>query len=260
LPYCAAALEEGPVRTVTRVIDGETLALDDGSELRLIGALAPRALDVGAKPGTWPMEIAAADGLRTLVLGKTIAIRFGGERGDRYGRLQGHAFLKAEDGDRWVQAHLLAQGFARAYTLSSNRACAGELLAAESAARASRQGLWAEAAYEVRPADPPTALLRHVATFQLVEGRIAHVAETRGSIYLNFAADRRRGFSVSLKQADRGQLGAYAASPREFERRQVRVRGWIEQRAGPVIDLSAGGEIEVITEIERLPARKPFPK
>jgi endonuclease YncB( thermonuclease family) len=32
----------GPARTVTRVIDGETLALDDGTELRLIGADAAR--------------------------------------------------------------------------------------------------------------------------------------------------------------------------------------------------------------------------
>ena len=47
-----AGLETGPMRTVARVIDGETVALDDGTELRLIGALTPRALDAGAEPGT----------------------------------------------------------------------------------------------------------------------------------------------------------------------------------------------------------------
>ena len=36
-PSCTG-LEPGPARTVTRVIDGETAALDDGTELRLIGA------------------------------------------------------------------------------------------------------------------------------------------------------------------------------------------------------------------------------
>jgi endonuclease YncB( thermonuclease family) len=259
-PPACTGLEDGPLRTVTRVIDGETLALDDGTELRLIGALAPRAIDAGAQPGTWPMERAAADALRNLVLGTSIEIRFGGERGDRYGRLQGHAFLRTPDGVRWVQGHLLEQGLARAYTLSASRACAPELLAAESAARRGGQGIWAEAAYQVRSADQPAALLRHLATFQLVEGRVVHVAETRGSIYLNFAADRRRGFSVSLKAADRDRLGAYAAAPWGLERRQVRVRGWIERRRGPVIDLSAAGELEVMTEIERLPARKPYPK
>jgi micrococcal nuclease len=259
-PPACAGLEEGPLRTVARIIDGETLALDDGTELRLVGALAPRAIDAGAQPGTWPMERAAADALRALVLGSSIEIRFGGERSDRYGRLQGHAFLKTPEGARWVQGHLLEQGLARAYTLSTNRACTAELLAAEGTARQAGQGIWAEAAYQVRSADQPAALLRHLATFQLVEGIVVAVTETRGSIYLNFAADRRRGFSVSLKQGDRDRLGAYAAAPWGLERRQVRVRGWIERRGGPVIDLSAAGELEVMTEVERLPARRPYPK
>ena len=60
-PACAG-LEPGPTRTVTRILDGETVALDDGTELRLIGALAPRAIDAGAEPGTWPAEIAATRG------------------------------------------------------------------------------------------------------------------------------------------------------------------------------------------------------
>ena len=51
-----AGLTPGPARTVVRIIDGETVGLDDGSEVRLIGALAPRALDVGAAPGAWPWE------------------------------------------------------------------------------------------------------------------------------------------------------------------------------------------------------------
>src|SRR5205085_5368627 len=48
-----AGLEIGPARTVARVIDGETVTLDDGSQLRLIGALAPRAVDAGGDPGMW---------------------------------------------------------------------------------------------------------------------------------------------------------------------------------------------------------------
>jgi len=64
-PSCAG-LEPGPARTVTRIIDGETAALDDGTELRLIGALAPRAIDAGTEPGTWPAEIAAMEELRVV--------------------------------------------------------------------------------------------------------------------------------------------------------------------------------------------------
>ena len=96
-------LEPGPTHSVTRVLDGETVVLDDTRELRLIGALAPRALDADAEPGAWPMEGAATEALRALVLGKSIELRFAGERADRYGRLQAHAFLIEDAARRWVQ-------------------------------------------------------------------------------------------------------------------------------------------------------------
>src|SRR6185503_18563800 len=73
VPACAG-LEAGPTRTVARVIDGETVALDDGTQLRLIGALAPRAIDAGADPGLWPLEIAAQEELSALILGKSIEL------------------------------------------------------------------------------------------------------------------------------------------------------------------------------------------
>ena len=99
-----AALETGPARTVTRIIDGETVELDDSTELRLIGALAPRAIDVSADPGTWAPEGKAREHLKGLLLGKSIELAFGGEVTDRYGRLQAQAFLIEAEKRRWVGA------------------------------------------------------------------------------------------------------------------------------------------------------------
>lgn len=255
-----AELEPGPARTVVRVLDAETVALDDGRELRLIGTLAPRALEADAEPGTWPMEAAATEALRSLVLGKSIELRFAPERidqridqrTDRYGRLQAHAFLMEGDARRWVQGALLQQGLARAYVMAGDRKCAEDLLAAERPAREARLGLWAEAAYQVRSATEPADLLRSRTTLQIVEGTIVRVGLTGGSIYLNFDRNWRRGFSVSLRRDDGALLGAYAGDPKSLEGRSVRVRGWIEQRGGaPVIDMSAGGLIEV----PEMPAR-----
>ena len=141
------------------------MALDDGTELRLIGALAPRAIDAGADPGMWPLEIAAQEELRALILGKSIELAFGGARADRYGRLQAQAFWMEGDQRRWVQGHLLQQGLARAYGQAGNRACAREALEAERVAREARRGLWADAAYRVRSADSApraVALPEHV--------------------------------------------------------------------------------------------------
>lgn len=239
-----AGLSPGPARTVSRIVDGETLALDDGSELRLIGALAPRALDVGTEPGRWLWEARSREALEGLVLGKSIELVFGGERLDRYGRLVAQAYLIEGDQRRWVQGHLLAEGFARAYALAGNRACSQELLAAEKTARETRRGLWGEAAYQVRQADSPGELSGYRTTFQVVEGRVARVALVRGVIHLNFDRNWRQAFSASLRNADRSLLGA-AGDPKALEGRQVRVRGWIEGSARPAIDLSSGGLIEI---------------
>jgi micrococcal nuclease len=198
-PSCTG-LESGPARAVTRIIDGETAALDDGTELRLIGALAPRAIDAGIEPGTWPAEIAANEELRALLLGKSVELAFGGDRSDRYGRLLAQAHVREGDKRRWVQGYLLEQGLAR-------------------------RGLWADAAYQVRPAAKPSDLLRYRSTFQVVEGRIAGVAQVRGMVYLNFDADWRRAFSVSLRRSDRDLLGPNAGDPKALEGKLVRVRG-----------------------------------
>ena len=247
-PQCG--LDRGSPHTVSRVLDGETVALDDGTELRLIGALAPRALDAGVEPGQWPAEISAMEELRALLVGKSIELGFGGERVDRYGRHQAHAYVHDGEELRWVQGYLLEQGLARAYVVAGNRSCAIALLAAEKSAREAGRGLWAEAAYRVRSADKPRQLLAVRSSFQLVEGTIASVAQVRGMVYLNFAADWRHTFSVALRRTDRELLGADAGNPKTLEGKRVRVRGWIEQRTGtangPTIELSTGGLLEVV--------------
>lgn len=247
-----SGLSPGPTRSVSRIVDGETLALDDGSELRLIGALAPRAIDADAEPGTWGWENKTIEALRALVLGKTVELAFGGDRHDRYRRLHAQAYLIEGDQRRWIQGHLLAEGLSRAYTIAGNRACAPELLAAERAARDARRGLWAEAAYQVRPADRPVDLSAYRTTFQIVEGRIERVAFVRGVIHLNFGRNWRQAFSTALRNADRGLLGVFASDPKILEGRHVRVRGWIDQRrAVPVIDVSEAGHIEVLDQAEK---------
>ena len=244
-------LDAGPALSVVSIIDGETLALDDGSALRLIGALAPRAIDLGLAPGAWPVESATSDALRDLVLGKSVEIRFDGAREDRYGRHLGHAF-RIDGAERvWVQGHLLERGLARAYTTFGSRTCAADLLAAERPAREARRGLWAEAAYQIRAANDADALLAYRTTFQLIEGAVIRVAVARGTIYLNFERNRREAFSASFRRDDRHLLGDHAADPKALEGHRVRVRGWIEQRTGPVIDLSAAGQLEVLDQASK---------
>ena len=168
-----AGLEAGPTRTVARIIDGETVVLDDGTELRLIGALVPRAIDAGADPGMWPLEVAAQEELRALILGKSVGLAFGGARATA--TVGCRRMPSAIEGDRrrWVQGHLLAQGLARAYAEDGNRACSGRL---------SRPNAWrarpVAACGRMQPIEAgrpthPRELSRYRSTFQVVEGHIA---------------------------------------------------------------------------------------
>jgi endonuclease YncB( thermonuclease family) len=248
-----AGLEAGPAHTVTRIIDGETVALDDGRELRLIGALAPRAIDVGAAPGDWPLEVATRAELGALVLGRTIELAFDGDRVDRHGRLLAHAFWRQDGRRRWVQGHLLVHGLARAYVQAGNRSCGRELIEVEHGARQAGRGVWAEAAYRIREADRTNAILRYRNTFQVIEGRVINVGETRGVIYLNLGTGRS-ALSASLRRGDRRRLlGEFSDDLKMLEGRRVRVRGWIEVRRGPVINLSSAGHVEVLENPPRTP-------
>src|SRR5687767_4447225 len=75
-PAISCTVPAGPTRSVARVIDGETLLLDDGTELRLVGALAPRAIDADAEAGDWPLATGTTQAVRELVLGKSIELGF----------------------------------------------------------------------------------------------------------------------------------------------------------------------------------------
>jgi micrococcal nuclease len=239
-PGCTLAA--GPVHAVARVLDGDTLQLDDGSELRLIGALAPHAGDADAEPGAWPPAEAAQHTLSDLVLGRSIALAFDGMRKDRYGRWLAHAAVETEGGKTWVQGAMLERGMARVYTRPDNAACSTQLLARERPAREGSIGLWANAAYQVRTAENARELLAYRHTFQIVKGRIAAISATRGATYLNFAPGRR-GFAVVIKRASQAMP---IGTPDDLRGRIALVRGWIDRRNGPVIEMDANGQIELL--------------
>jgi micrococcal nuclease len=254
-PTCA--LPAGPVRSVTRVLDGDTLQLDDGSELRLIGALAPHAHDVGAEAGAWPLAEEARQTLSHLVLGRSLALAFGGKRNDRYGRWLAHAIVEPEGRKEWVQGYMLARGMARAYFPPDNTACLSDLLDLERPAREGRLGLWTSAAYQVRSAESAQALLAYRHTFQLVQGRIAAISKARGATYLNFTGDRR-GFAAVIKRS--GQGLASGLTPDGLIGRMALVRGWIDRRSGPIVEVETADQIEIVDGADTVGSIAPPPR
>jgi len=241
-PPCT--LEPGPIRTVTRVIDGETLVLDDGKAVRLIGALAPRARDANADTGAWPPELDAIKALSDLVLAKRVKLAFVGRKNDRYGRQLAQVFVIDGGREDWVQGALLRGGYARAYGLPDSFACARELMAHESEARRRRAGLWGNGVYRTLPADRPGEIMKQRGKYTRVTGTIVSVGRTKGATYLNFSNDWRTDFTARI---DRKVLGAnpdFDKSLDALASKTVTIRGWIERRNGPLIDIADPSQLE----------------
>ena len=233
-------LEPWRQATVVEIIDGDTVVLDDGQELRLVGIQAPK-LPLG-RPGfqAWPMADEARQALADLALGQRITLASAGTRSDRHSRILAHA--ERDDG-LWLQGAMLVRGLARVYTFPDNRVAATEMLALERQAREARVGIWAHPYYGVLdPAETPS----HIDRFVIVEATVAATDRVRGRIYLNFGPDWREDFTVSIAPEDADLFDDAGIDPLLWAGRQVRVRGWLYFRNGPMIDLTHPEQIEVI--------------
>jgi endonuclease YncB( thermonuclease family) len=250
-------LQAGPIHAVVRVIDAETVLLDDNREVRLIGALAPRSPDMSPGAEAWPPEEQAAAALRDLVLGRSVELAYSGRRVDRYGRRLAHLFLD-RDGERiWVQGRLLSSGHARAYGLPRSFACMRELKAHERVAREAKAGLWSNAAYATRSALRPAELMRRRNSYEIVAGRVVRVVTTKSRVYLNFGSDWRRDFTAGVGARLVRANPALGKKLAALEGRLVEVRGWIEYRNGPYIDVEDASQIEAVEEGPRPPPSAP---
>ncbi|MBO6784159.1 MAG: thermonuclease family protein [Alphaproteobacteria bacterium] len=236
------ALDHGPRAVVTDVVDGDTVVLDNGREVRLVGIQAPK-LPLG-RPGfeKWPLADASKAALEKLVLGRTVTLAYGGARVDRYNRLLAHLFT--EDGT-WIQGRLLGDGMARVYSFPDNRALVHEMLAREGHAREARDGIWALPYYVVLDTEASAA---HVDRFALVEGRVLETARVRGRTFLNFGPDWRTDFTIAISAKNWKSFAAQGISHEDYAGRRVRVRGWLKSRNGPMIDVTHPEQIEVLTQ------------
>jgi len=239
-PALPSGFADGGSAVVAEAIDGDSLVLADGRTVRLVGIQAPK-LPKGRSFAPWPFAEAAKVALDELARGKTVTLRYGGAREDRYGRVL--AQLVRSDG-LWLEGELLRRGLARVYTFADNRAAADALYALESEARAARRGIWADPFYA--PLAPEEAL-RRAGGFELVEGRIVAVERVSGQAFLNFGPDWHTAFTVRLDGETLALFRRAGINPLALEGKVVRVRGYIRRDRGrAVMDVTHPEAIERI--------------
>ena len=131
---------------VSKVIDGDTLILQGGERIRLIGLDTPELND--SRETAAAMARRSRDFLKNLAEGKHVRLEYGRERTDSYGRTLAYLYLK--DGT-FINAEIIRQGYGAVYKFFPFQYL-DEFIFYEKSAREAGRGLW--------PVDPDVLLRR----------------------------------------------------------------------------------------------------
>ena len=222
LPSAAFAcdLPPGQKGTVAEVRDGETLALTDGTLVRLINAKAPAAPLAARSDRPWPLRRRACLGRRDRVATAAPRLIVMAARWPRsmWSRAASACGCKASWSARVSPASIPSPTITLASTISSPaRPRRGQRARACGAT-------WA---YRVLDAGNVERLGRLTRSYQLVEGVVAEVGESGGRLYLNFDKDWRKDFTILMERKDGEAFKAAGIDPKALAGKKLWVRGWV---------------------------------
>ncbi|MEA2879328.1 MAG: hypothetical protein QOF14_4524 [Hyphomicrobiales bacterium] len=212
---------------VGAIIDVRSFRMDDGREVRLAGI---------------ELVTDSTAALASLVMGETVTLHGETDAPDRYGRQPAFVFL--DEADKTVQGMLLERGEALASGTVSDKACAAEIAAAEAVARQAGRGVWAERA-AIKNAESPDDILARVGQFTVVEGKVLSVRQAGSVTYVNFGRRWTRDFAATISRRVLPLVEAAGIPVKTLENRRIRVRGVVDGRGGPRIEVLRVGQIEV---------------
>ena len=218
---------------VTAVEDSRTLLLADGRKLSLAG------VEWGV-----PAEQARAT-LSDLVLNRQVAVRATQvAEPDRYGRI--YAFPIVSGSETPIQYGLLERGLVLVGRVSDKKACADALRTSERLARDRALGVFSAGAAGAHKAGDYAAILKDLGRFAVVEGKVLSVRESGNLIYVNFGRRWSEDFTVTIAKRHQPAFILRGVAPKSLSGQVVRVRGFIEERAGSWIEAVSPEQIAMV--------------
>ena len=200
---------------VQRVVDGDTLRLSDGRNVRMIGLNTPELGKQGRSDE--PFAVAARKRLEALVAASDgrVGLVPGKESKDHYGRTLAHVY--GADGAN-LEAQMLAEGLGFQMAVAPNVDLVACQQAAERNARQAGLGVWRQS---------PVLKAEQISTsgFAVLSGRVSKVQRNRGgvwielqdSVVLRVAPNLLARFDVNLLESLKGK--------------QIEARGWVLDRS-----------------------------
>jgi endonuclease YncB( thermonuclease family) len=199
-------LESGERGRVVRVVDGDTIVLDTGQSVRLVGIEAPSGGYREREPQPYHAESKRL--LEDMVLGREVQLHYGGLTRDRYDRALAHAqTIDALGPTLWLNAEMVKRGGARVRVYPDTAAANAPLLDFERNARQQEAGLWRSLQYRIPYAsDLPNAF----EGFRIVRG---HVAGMQGADGFGAVCDLRLDGSELRLQVQTAAAALCQAAP-----------------------------------------------
>lgn len=201
------------VHRVRHVIDGDTVLLEGGGKVRLIGINAPELGHEGEADE--PLARPARSALRELIGGGSVRLVDGVEAHDRHGRQL--AYLETAEGVD-VQQELLRQGLAAVVVFPPNLRYRERYRQAEIEARTERRGIWGHPYFEAREID---ALPVGETGFRFVTGEVEKITKSRRYITL-WLSPR---FALLIGRGEWKEF--WSGRPSRYVGQRVVARGWL---------------------------------
>jgi len=216
---------------VDTVLSGDSFTLHNGTTVAMASIKAPEYWPAGAPYRSWPYGHRAKEILTTLLSGKTVDLYCG--RKSQNHQNQTLAYILTQD-HKWAQQLMVDRGAAYVFPLQPSGSFEDELWGTEAVALANRKGLWNLGA--MRPVDAISDKLRP-GWFQIVKGTVRSSKASKNSVYLNFAEDWSKDFTVEIPNNIARQYNEDLMPLLELAGQNVEVRGWVEWAGGPKIIL-----------------------
>lgn len=232
-------LDSGAIK---EILKSDMILLDNNKRYRLDNVRVP------------PFEDdQAVNELKRVFLNKMVTVftyrTNGGKNLDRYGVPL--AQIVSDDDETWIQGYMVSKGLAWVFASEASNKMIEPLREMEAEARAEQLGFWKDPEYALKT---PKSVKGYMNSFQVVEGTILSGITKKNNVFFNFEEDWKRDFTIrvplnvwGVTSSEFSKTIFNVADPNTWRNHKVRVRGWVEEGNGPLIEVTNAGQIELIS-------------
>lgn len=199
---------------VKTVYDGDTVVLEDGRKIRLLGINTPevqhrdKLADAGGEE--------AKRWLQDKLLNKRVRLELSNEKTDKYNRTLAHLFTENKE---HINVLLVKTGLAAVNIYPENLLYVNELVDAEEQAEKAHLGIWQQAQYQ--PISVNSLSESKPTGWTRVVGKVLSIKSTGKSIYLEFSDH----FQARIEK----QWLELFPDVNDYKGKTIEVRGWINK-------------------------------